>query len=348
MLSRPVSDRPDGAATYITAGLSLQSWTHIESWLRQYKGFLAARARRRRLGAPTPTMMRDNGLALDFLAAVARQQRGRTCVPAAIRAIDFIRPVLGIAPVKDDPRVQLLVSGVQRSIPHVPKGARPFPAMMVVAVASAWSSSRRWWKRMITCMLLVSFLALVRGAGIRTVPSAGVTWIRGMQEFCNPTTLPARHSGVILLIPKRKSSQATPSWVPLRACKATVMLARHVRWLRARAPENKFLFPARSPFFKNGKRQWRPHKSNGISAASFTRLTRKALSEVCGLSTVDAGKFTIHGLRVGGINFYRKQGVSVSLRAQMADHKSIETSRRYLRLLPHEQFATLSSAVLPQ
>ena len=348
MLSRPVSDRPDGAATYITAGLSLQSWTHIESWLRQYKGFLAARARRRRLGAPTPTMMRDNGLALDFLAAVARQQRGRTCVPAAIRAIDFIRPVLGIAPVKDDPRVQLLVSGVQRSIPHVPKGARPFPAMMVVAVASAWSSSRRWWKRMITCMLLVSFLALVRGAGIRTVPSAGVTWIRGMQEFCNPTTLPARHSGVILLIPKRKSSQATPSWVPLRACKATVVLARHVRWLRARAPENKFLFPARSPFFKNGKRQWRPHKSNGISAASFTRLTRKALSEVCGLSTVDAGKFTIHGLRVGGINFYRKQGVSVSLRAQMADHKSIETSRRYLRLLPHEQFATLSSAVLPQ
>ena len=68
---------------------------------------------------------------------------------------------------------------------------------------------------------------------------------------------------------------------------------------------------------------------------------------MCGLSPAEARKFSIHGLRVGGINFYRKQGVSVSLRAQMADHKSIETSRGYLRLLPQEQFAALKSAVLP-
>ena len=72
-----------------------------------------------------------------------------------------------------------------------------------------------------------------------------------------------------------------------------------------------------------------------------------ALREVCGLSRAKVRKYSIHGLRVGGINFYRKQGVSVSLRAQMADHKSIETSRRYLRLLPHEQFASLRSAIRP-
>ena len=307
-----------------------------------------ARARRRRLCGPTPRMMRNNGLALDFLAAVARQQRGRTCVRAAVRAIDFIRPILGIAPIKGDPRIALFLTGVQRSNPHVPRGARPFPAMMVIAIASGWSTSGIWWKRMISCMLLSSFLALVRGAGIRTVPSAGLTWVWGIQEFCNPVTLPRKHSGVISQIPKRKSSQSTPSWVPLRAGKARLMLAQHVRWLRAKAPGKKFLFPARTPCFKRGKRSWRPHLSNGMSDASFTRLTRKALSEVCGLSAADAKKFSIHGLRVGGINFYQKQGVSVSLRAQMADHKSIETSCRYLRLLPHEQFAALTSAVLPQ
>ena len=343
-----MSDRPRGAATYITAGLSLQSWTHIESWLRQYKGFLVARARRLGLKQPTPKMMRNNGLALDFLSAVARQQRGRTCVPAAVRAIDFIRPILGIAPLKGDPRVSLFLAGVMRSNPHVPKGARPFPAVMVIAVAAAWSTSRQWWKRMVACMLLISFLALIRGAGIRAVPSAGVTWVRGMNELCNPVVLPARHTGVILLIPKRKSSQSTPSWVPLRAGKATIMLARHVLWLRRKAPSNKFLFPARSPVFKGGKRLWRPHRTNGMSSASLTRLARTALTEVCGLSATDAKKFTIHGLRVGGINFYRKRGVSVSMRAQMADHKSIETSRRYLRLLPHEQFATLNTAILPR
>ena len=49
--------------------------------------------------------------------------------------------------------------------------------------------------------------------------------------------------------------------------------------------------------------------------SSFTRLIRKALVEVCGLSMSAARKFTVHGLRVGGINFYRKRGVSVSLRA---------------------------------
>ena len=272
---------------------------------------------------------------------------GRTCVQAAVRALDFIRPILGITPIKGDPRIALFLAGVQRSNPHGPKGARPFPAVMVVAIASAWLPSRVWWKRMVACMILTSFLALIRGAGIRTVPNAGVTWVWGIQEFCNPTTIPSKHySGVILLILKRNSSQSTPSWVPLRAGKATVTLAQQVRWLRAKAPGNRFLFPARAPCFKRGRRSWRPHASNGISASSFTRLTRKALSEVYGLSTTDAKKYSIHGLRVGGINFYRKQGVSVSLRAQMADHKSIET--RYLRSLPHEQFATLTSAVLPQ
>ena len=118
-------------------------------------------------------------------------------------------------------------------------------------------------------------------------------------------------------------------------------------WHKQNAPDNKFLFPARHPSFEGRRRVWLPHASNGISAASFTRLARLALREVCGLCNGDALKYSIHDLRVGGINFYRRHGVSVSLRAQMADHKSIETSRRYLRLLPHEEFASLRSAVNP-
>ena len=347
MLSRFVDLSANGAASYITAGLTEQSWLRIAAWLRQFRDFLVLRARRQGRRRPSPKWMADNGVALDFLAQVAAENKGNSRVSAAIRAIDFIRPILGIPDLKLDPRCSLLVTGVRRLNPKVPHQARPIPAIMVMAIAGSWSSSRAWWKRMVALMVLASFLAVVRGAGILCVPLRGVTWVRGLREYHDPVSLPPSHTGVMLLLTKRKTRQCTPSWVPLRAGKVTQMLAKHVLWRREGNPQGDFLFPARRASFKGKQRSWAPHPANRMSTTSFTRLIRKALVEVCGLAKSEALKFTVHGLRVGGINFYRRRGVSVSLRAQMADHQSLESSRRYLRLLPAEQLSVLDSTVLP-
>ena len=80
-----------------------------------------------------------------------------------------------------------------------------------------------------------------------------------------------------------------------------------------------------------------------MSVASLRALLRMALSEVCGLSAKQAAMFTTHSLRVGGINFFRRLGAPIDLRAQMADHANIESSRRYLRMPPTEQFAILDT-----
>ena len=62
----------------------------------------------------TPEMMASNDFALEFLGKVADENKGRTRVTAAIRAIDFVRNFLGIRALKEDARTAMLKNGVLR------------------------------------------------------------------------------------------------------------------------------------------------------------------------------------------------------------------------------------------
>ena len=287
------------AAKYITAGISDQSLSRIASWLRKFRSALQVRAWQSGHSVVKPRMMGDNNLALDFLTDVANEKRGRTRPAAAARAINFVRKLIGIPSLAADPRTAMLQEGVLRVNPHAPSGAMPLPAVIVAAVVHRWGSSRTWWKRMVALIMLAAFLSLLRGSGILTVPTRTVTWVVGLEEFMNPQTIPRRHSGALLLVPARKSSQSAPSWIPLRRGSVTQMLAEHVRWRRTTARGNKFLFPSRVKAAARGaSAQWRPNLHNRLSQASFIELMRCALVEVCGLTLEQAAKFTAHSLRV--------------------------------------------------
>ena len=82
-----------------------------------------------------------------------------------------------------------------------------------------------------------------------------------------------------------------------------------------------------------------------MSTSSLLALIRRALREVCGMSKDQAMRFTLHSLRVGGINYYRRLGVPLETRAQLADHLSLPSAIRYQRLSPAEQVSILSRAV---
>ena len=193
--------------------------------------------------------MRHNGIALEFLAMVADERKGRTRVAAAIRALNFIRGILGIPSLSDDPRTALLQEGVLRSFPHKPKGAVPFPQLAVVAIASKWGRVKVWWKRSTALAIFLAFVALLRGSGLLCIPRKGVTWVTTSTELTNPRRVPRDHTGALLLITKRKTRQKEHSWAPVSAGKATQLLASHVRWLRSLSPRPRFLFPARQRTF---------------------------------------------------------------------------------------------------
>ena len=332
-------------ADLITAGIAIQSLTRIAAWLRKFLKFASERAWGQGLLGPTPTTFHSNSNALDFLAEVAVENRGRTRVAAAVRAIDFLRRLSDVLPLGNDPRTALLKKGVLRAAPHAPKGAVPFLCVILTAILRKWGNSDVWWKRMVACILAICFLSLLRGAGVLSVPMRGVTWVVGLAELVNPPKLPIRHTGALLLVPSRKTKQTAPSWIPLREGSTTRLLVKHVRWRQRHAQSNTFLFPSRRPSFKGSKTSWRPHPRNAMSTSSFITLMRQALCEVCGLSPAQAAVFSFHSLRVGGINYYRHLGVSIGMRAQIAVHKSLRTSRRYLRLLPFEQFHELATMV---
>ena len=67
---------------------------------------------------------------------------------------------------------------------------------------------------------------------------------------------------------------------------------------------------------------------------SLLAMVRKALRQVCGMSVAESKRFTLHSLRVGGINYLKQNGVPTVTRALIASHKSLNTSLYYLRSLP--------------
>ena len=102
------------AEELITQGLGVESWARIASWLEKYEQFLQRCARDAGFYGLEPEDFADNTLALNFLAAVNEEGRGHTRVNAACRAIEFLRSLLKISPLGDDPRVAFLKRGVKR------------------------------------------------------------------------------------------------------------------------------------------------------------------------------------------------------------------------------------------
>ena len=133
--------------------------------------------------------------------------------------------------------------------------------------------------------------------------------------------------------------------MPLRAGPVTKLLREYSIWRKTRARRNKFLFPSRKRRLREQRRLWVPNAKNAMSSASLLRLVRMALRQVCGMTVAQAKRFTLHSLRVGGMDYYRKAGVSIGMQAVVASHKSVMTTRRYHRRLPIEQFHELSSMV---
>ena len=329
----------------ISEGAGAQLWSKMASWLRAFRAFLNKRAGRPVSRHTFRNQVASNALALDFLTHVARENKGVTRPAQAARALNFLRLSFGFPPLDTDPRASLITRAVKRNTPHVTRGARPVPPFMITAIGESWGDSEEWWRVMVATIMLAAFQTLLRAAGILSVPRRGTTWLVGHLELTDPNLLPPNHNGVMLLVPRRKTSQSTPSWVVLRRGRVTELLRRHLAFVRRHAPNNHFLFPARKPRFVGRTRTWVPHPSNPLSAQSFRALLRQALVDVCGLSISQAEQFTAHSLRVAGINYLHSIGVPTSLRAQMADHASIESSLTYLRLTPQQQLQRLSSFV---
>ena len=104
------------------------------------------------------SLIADNVVAVDFLASVAKEERGRTRPTSAAGAVDFLRRVAGLQPIAGDPRVRYLKKGVLKSAPHTPKGARPFPELFVHAISEVWDLHPRLKMRLYVsavCLILV-------------------------------------------------------------------------------------------------------------------------------------------------------------------------------------------------
>ena len=153
-------------------------------------------------------------------------------------------------------------------------------------------------------------------------------------------------TGVLLLLTSRKTSQSTPQFAAVQAGLATSLLLKHLRFVEHRVPGNFFLFPARQRSkSRRGRARWVPNKSRGISAKSFLSLIRMGLRQTCGLSAEQAARFTLHSLRVGGMDHLSKMGVPLGMCAQMMSHKSVLTARKYLRQFAGERIQELDTMV---
>ena len=132
-------------AQLITNGVAAGGWSRVAKWLTKFRDFLLQRAGRPLHHNELFRTMGSNTAALDFLAAVHQEGKGRTRPGAASRAIDFLRCTLGLTPLSEDPRTSMLTKAALRATPHVPHGANRLPEVMIRAVADSWRCS--CWRR---------------------------------------------------------------------------------------------------------------------------------------------------------------------------------------------------------
>ena len=209
----------DPTLKYITAGLSRNSLSRIASWANKFHQYVEHESLTRGHSKVVPALVIDNNVALDFLAKTADEDLGRTRVAAALRALNFVRKLLGVPALSDDPRVSLLREGVLRLQPHAPSGAVPFPVKLLVAIAQVWGSSSKWWKRMTAAIITTAFLSLLRGAGVLSIPNQTVTWVHGLHETRTPpvpvSNCPAPSSSSRLASRRRCPRRGYPSAMAL-------------------------------------------------------------------------------------------------------------------------------------
>ena len=82
---------------------------------------------------------------------------------------------------------------------------------------------------MVALGIFLDFVSLLRDAGLLDIYRQGLTWIVGSNELSDPTRIPRRHSGVMLLVPIRKTCQLRHTWVTVKGGHVTRLLARHVK-----------------------------------------------------------------------------------------------------------------------
>lgn len=197
---------------------------------------------------------------------------------------------------------------------------------------------------MATAIKATAFLSLLRGAGVLTIPNRLITWVHGLSESCTLQLLTPR-----CLAPSSSSRRGNPPSHRRRGslfarglppacsrltCVGAVPMPRATPSFSLRGAFLNYLAVVRSG---------NPTPLTvSLAQASLATLIRQALVQVCRLSAQQSARFTVHSLRVGGINYYKRIGVSIGIRDQIASHKSLVTSRKYLSLLPVEQLVELS------
>ena len=284
-----------------------------------------------------------------FLVRVANEDRGSTRPAAARRALSRQRKQLGLHSLNEDPRISALIRGVRNARPNLRRQMESLDVNDVVAVSEEWGRAAVWWKRMVATMMASGFLTVMRcGEMVRLLRRGVVLVLRSGREVnlreCIVLPKAEECEGMLLLVVWRKSKQAANAWLPV-SCQTTIrMMIQHERFLRSVGSTTKYCFPARRKTSKSAFDL--PKEVNCMSTASFVRLMKRALMEVCQVDVEEAKLYGGHSLRVGGSNFMRWLGVDEDVHRSLGGWAVLTSAKEYMQLAPTEQFRVTKALAL--
>ena len=344
----------------IAQAVSGDSWARNASWVKKFMKYICDNCTSLIHKHGTQRVLTSDTIATAFLAYVVQENpQATTRVASAKRAINLLRAFAKKGPLEDNAAVRYLARGAKNAVVRT---TRQSPAMLMVYIASIvrkWGFSNVWWKRQVALMILLSFCALARGAGVTSCLRRGIAWILmdGTQppESQSHTFQPSQCSqkqcthptcvrGFLLLFPARKNRRNSPSWIPIGERSAIKLMGDHLHFLRSLPPGN-YMFPAR--------KRHRPRPAPGatfvpntgmnskMSTSSFRSMVRLALVDCCGLTWEQAMMFGTHSPRIGTTEELRRCGVSSEMRQQLGAWMTQSVALSYLQLNPSAQFDLL-------
>lgn len=331
----------EGSDRWLVHSRCKGAWKRTWRWVKEFNLFatrMCTDSGRRYYWRPC---LADNVLCYLFLVRVANEDKGSSRPVAARRALSRQRRQTQLPSLNEDPRITALIAGVRNARPKLKRQMESLDVSDVSAVMGAWGSTHCCWRLMVALMTAVGFLTLMRcGEMVKLLREGVILVLKSGREvnLRTCTTLPAADQcmGMLLLVVWRKSKQAANAWLPVSCPRTLALMIQHEKFLRAFGSTTKYCFPARR---KTGKTVFgAPKRENHMSTASFVRLMKLALEEVCTVGEDELRLYGGHSLRVGGSNFMRWLGISEDVHRALGGWAQLVSAKQYMQRSPAEQF----------
>ncbi len=253
-----------------------------------------------------------------FLVHLAETFKGaKTVVESAVTALNFVHRLNG-HPEPYNHLTRAVNEGVRRERGCPAKKARPLTVPMLRLIVRGWGQKKcPLWQRMMATMILLGFVTFGRLGEISKIRGGDVHF---------------RKDHLRIFIERSKTDQSRKgAWIIVAETRTELCPVRHMKNL-LRMIKPRLHDPVFRTIWKRSVKSMGSESlgTASISSSTYHRYFRRALTELCHMTTSQSNDFSGHSMRRGGATAAELAQIPARLRMRHGRWVSVKTADDYI------------------